>query len=186
MIYLKIKDKKQGIDTDIKQDFIQAKHFLETLHRDNFRLNDYFLVGADSDDEQNRFMSLFNPAYLIRQNAEPFDYFLVNKGLKKSERLILNGARTQTIMKFSDKIMREIGASAFSVAFSHDCFDLSFEKDNQKIAYTCSYNLEIISSFVYDKDKKVGVDIEVARSYYTVANEILRKQRYYYKNGKNK
>ena len=186
MIYLKIKDKKQGINTDIKQEFIEAKHFLETLHRDNFRLNDYFLVGADSDDEQNRFMSLFNKEYFIKQNAEPFDYFLVNKGLKKSERLILNGARTQTIMNFSNKIMKEIGASTFSVVFSYDCFDLSYQKDNQKIAFTCSYNLEIISSFVYDKERKVGVDIEVARSYHTIANEIFRKQRYYYKNGKNK
>lgn len=186
MIYLRIKDKESGSELDIKKEFGEARAFLENLDRENFRLNQYFLIGADTEDEQNRLMAMFNPLYFIKQVAEPFDYFLVNKKIKKSERLAVNGARTKTIMTFAEKIRKEVGANNLSVSFYHDCFDLVLEKGNQKIAYTCSYNLEIISSFVYDLERKVGVDIELARSYYTIANEILRRQRHYYKKGRAK
>jgi len=186
MIYFKAKSKATGQEVDFSKDFSNAKLFLETLPRNNFKENEYFLITADSVDELSRFMVQFKSEFFIKVSGEMFDYHKINEHISPKERLVLNGARSKAIINFAEKIKAQIKAKEFELFFAEDSFDLIFEKDNQKISYTCSYNLDIISSFVYDREKKMGVDIELARSYYVIANEVFRRQRYYYKKGKIK
>lgn len=186
MIYFKSKSKVDGNEIDFKKEFGLAKLFLETMKKTDFKANEYFLVTADSVDELSRFMVQFKQDFFIKVSGDMFDYYRINENILPKERLILNGARSKAIMNFAEKIKNEVKASHYEIHFSEDGFILTLEKDNQKISYNCSYNLDIISSFVYDREKKIGVDIELARSYYVIANEIFRRQRYYYKKGKNK
>ena len=173
MIYFKAKGKKDGGVIDFKKDFSGAKLFVETISKNDFKVNEYFVATADSADELSRFMVQFKPELFIRVSGEVFDYYRINENVPQKERLILNGARSKAIMTFAEKIRAQIKANTLEIHFSEDTFTLILEKDNQKISYTCSYNLDIISSFVYDLERKVGVDVELARSYYVIALSLI-------------
>jgi hypothetical protein len=188
MIYLLRRTKERAKEERHDLPFNEAKLFIEGIRAQEFKLADYLLLGADTPETLKSFMAQFNKDLFIPTTEADgfFEFFLINASVPKQERLILNGAKTKAIMGFCEKIKKKIGAENYELYFGYDHFNITFNKKGESIMLTCSYELDILNSFAYDEDKKVKVEIEKARSYVVLANEVLRRQRSYYKKGKTK
>lgn len=188
MIYLLRRTKERKREERHDLPFNEAKLFVEGIRAQDFKVSDYLLLGADTPETLKSFMAQFRKDLFIKSVEEDamFDFYMVNPSIPKQERLILNGAKTKSIMDFSEKIRKKIGAENYELYFGYDHFNITFNKKGESFMITCSYELDILNSFAYDEEKKVKVEIEKARSYVLLANEVLRRQRSYYKRGKKK
>jgi hypothetical protein len=188
MIYLLRRTKERKAEERHNLPFNEAKLFVESIRAQDFKVSDFLLLGADTPETLKSFMAQFQKNLFIKsaEEDEMFDFYIINPSVPKQERLVLNGAKTRAIMSFSEKIRKKISAENYELYFGYDHFNITFNKKGESIMITCSYELDILNSFAYDEDKKVKVEIDRARSYVVLANEVLRRQRSYYKKGKTK
>lgn len=188
MIYLLRRTKEGRKEEKHTLPFNEAKLFVEGIRAMDFKFADFLLLGAETPEMLKSFMSQFHKDLFIKAPEDEgiFDFYFISPKIPKQERLILNGAKTKSIMGFSEKIRKKIGAENYELYFGNDHFNITFNKKGESIMLTCSYELDILNSFAYDEEKKVKVEIEKARSYVLLANEVMRRQRSYYKKGKTK
>lgn len=188
MIYLLRRTKEGRKEQRHILPFNEAKLFVEGIKSMDFKAADFLLLGADTPETLKSFMAQFHKDLFIKAPEEEdiFDFYFINSKIPKQERLILNGAKTKAIMGFCEKIRKKIQANNYELYFGYDHFNITFNKEGESIMITCSYELDILNSFAYDEEKKVKVEIDKARSYVVLANEVLRRQRSYYKRGKTK
>lgn len=185
MIYVLRSSKRAPKESVDKISVLDAIVLLNKLDYVDFKVNRYYVLGADSPEELTQLLSNFVPEYFVKEE-QTFDRYLVNEAINKRNRVSSNRARHLSIIRFKEKIEKSIGNGAKISFVFHDIdFDILVIVEDQKLKIKCSYKLEVNNGYVYDVKTSDFVDIQKNNKIIKIVNEVFRKQRYYYR-GKDK
>lgn len=185
MIYVLRSSKRSQNEHVSKLSVLETIVFLSKLDYVDFKVNRFYVLGADSEVELNQLLSNFVPEYFVKEE-QTFDRYLVNETINKRNRVSPNRARHLSILRFKEKIEKAINHGAtISFNFNDSDFDIIVLVEEQKLKIKCSYKLEVNNGYVYDVKTSDFVDIQKNNKIIKIVNEIFRKQRYYYR-GKEK
>jgi len=181
MIYILRSSKRSQKENLEKVSVLDAIVILNKLDYVDFKVNRFYVLGADTPEELNQLLSNFVKEYFIKE-TQTFDRYLVNEKISKRNRVSSNRARHLSILRFKDKIQKAINNGAtISFNFYDNDFDIIVLVEEQKLKIKCSYKLEVNNGYVYDVKTSDFVDIQKNNKIIKIVNEVFRKQRYYYR-----
>lgn len=177
MIYLLKKSKKTNLELRYKLSLDDAKKSLYALNHENFRVNNFYVQGADTVYEMQELLNYFSPNFFTVEQDGMFDMYKVNI-VSKYERIVEKGASIKAIEKFKEKIETEIKNSEIELEFPKETFVMKVYYEGNKFNLICNYDLQILETVPVKITTKTFEEIG---GLVKKINGIFRKQRYYYK-----
>jgi len=186
MIYILQKSKRTPREKRHLFTVTQATMFLHGLKNSDLKTNKYYLLGSDDTFEIEKIINTFSPKFIIKQQGDVFDNYLINETINQNQRYASGRAKHSAIEKFATKIEKKIEEiSKFKAKvqflFEEKEFEILVQSEEQKLKITCSYQLELREGFVYDTAKRNYIDIKKTHKIFRAVGEVFRKQRHYYK-----
>lgn len=181
MVYIEKKSKKSKRKTTYTMSGSDARLFLYSLLPTETKTNDYILAGADKVYELNDLLAFFNPMFFQKSEVDVFTVYKVNGTIHKDDRLRHKGAKLSTIENFKQKIKKAIPDSEVSIVYENKHFTISIDSLVSNILLICDYKLVILRAYIITEEGNRKIDIKKNDGIVKVVNNILRKQRYYYK-----
>lgn len=185
-MYIIKKSKKLSNAEQIEISAFKAIDYLLKLENQDLLLNHIFLVDT-YDGEVESIRGYFREDFFIEEEHEIFDkIYKLNPLITKSQRT--TKMKTGAVLKFVNKIRNKLPFKfeTIDVDFKGESFDIIIKMPDKDmtIIVSCSYNLEILSTFIsidVEKDEKLLIDYTKQQEVFSVINKVFRNQRYYYK-----
>jgi len=160
----------------------EAIEFLYGLGKNDFAGSDYFVVDTNPQYEMEELVGIFSSDFLEMVGA--VDILKVNPKTIKKERMRNKSVSVMAIKKFAKKFQDYTNTTKLEIdmmpeEFSILCFGENFASSN--VRFTCDYTLQIKKIELVDiMGNSVGTFDEIQKMK-TSINNILSKQRYYYR-----
>jgi hypothetical protein len=186
MIYIIQKSKKGNKEKRFVMSVSEASIFLYDIKYAELRNNDFYILGSDNELETEKIVNLFSPQYLIKEEADGFDRFMVNPEITKAKRYATGRAKHKSIEKFGSKIQKAIKQELIldtevEFIFEQNNFEIYVSYTKQMIKIVCSYTLEVNEGFVFDLNQSEFVDIKKTNKILKIVGDVFRRQRHYYR-----
>jgi uncharacterized protein YeeX (DUF496 family) len=180
------RSKKTGKEMREVLSSAKAKEYLSQIEATEFKLTDYFLLGADSPEEIKGIIQFFSEEYLVLlKDSDIVEVYSVNPEVRKPNRIRDNRVRVRAIQNFAEKIKQRLYGESVSYILGLDHFEIIIKKNKFTYEITCSYTLDVLNIFVLDELNNTSYSAKEVHDISKNVNDIFRKQRYYYKKGKS-
>jgi hypothetical protein len=186
MIYIIKKSKKGNKEKRYVMSVSEASIFLYDIKYAELRNNNFYILGSDNKLETEKIVNLFSQQYLVKEEGDVFDRYMVNPDITKAKRYATARAKHRAIEKFGPKIQKALLEglgiqSEIEFIFEQNNFEIYVKYNKQMIKILCSYALEVSDGFVYDLNQSEYVDIKKTNKVLKSVSETFRRQRHYYR-----
>jgi len=186
MIYIIQKSKKGNKEKRYVLSVSEACVFIYDINRLQLRNHDFYILGSDNALELEKITNLFSKQYLIKEDTDAFERYMVNPDISKAKRYATGRAKHKSIEKFGKKIsnflVEKNGEKCdIEFIFEQKDFEIYIKYQKQMIKIVCSYSLEVLDGYVYDVKQGDYVDIKKTNKVLKTVGEVFRRQRHYYR-----